>query len=77
MPAAGSASVHSAPESTWRNRILDELGDVANRAVKLNHFVRSDEFLALDRRDQELLERQLRLMNDYANTLAERLRMSR
>lgn len=62
---------------TWRNRVLEELGDLAERASKLNHFVRSTEFLALDWRDQELLERQLRLMNDYANTLAERLRMSR
>lgn len=62
--------------STWRNRVLDELGDLSERANKLNAFVRSEEFLALDWRDQELLERQLRLMNDYANVLAERLRMT-
>jgi hypothetical protein len=58
----------------WQNRVVEESDELVEKLNKLSNFIDSKEYDALPNREQDLLFKQHRLMREYADVLAERLR---
>jgi hypothetical protein len=60
-------------ESTFYDRLLIEAQELVTKADALNDFMRTQDFVDLDRENKDLLYRQSRLMNEYIQILGQRL----
>jgi hypothetical protein len=59
--------------STFYERILTEAQELAIKTNALNDFMRTQNFVDLDRQNKDLLYKQSRLMNEYLQVLGQRL----
>jgi hypothetical protein len=59
--------------STFYERILTEAQELATKTNALNDFMRTQNFVDLDRQNKDLLYKQSRLMNEYLQVLGQRL----
>lgn len=60
-------------ESTFKDRLLNEAQELATKTNALNDFMRTQQFVDLDRENKDLLYQQSRLMNEYLQVLGKRL----
>jgi len=60
-------------ENTFHGRLLIEAQELATKTNALNDFMRTQNFVLLDRENKDLLYRQSRLMNEYLQILGQRL----
>jgi hypothetical protein len=60
-------------QSTFHGRLLIEAQELATKTNALNDFMRTQNFVLLDRENKDLLYRQSRLMNEYLQILGQRL----
>lgn len=63
--------------STFIERMEEEKKALDEKMQKLNSFVLTESFLALDWQDKSLLGYQLHMMQGYSDALAERLNRSK
>jgi hypothetical protein len=56
-----------------QERVVAEEAQLVERLDKLEAFLHDDRFVKLADEDKELLERQVRLMREYADILKERI----
>lgn len=61
----------------WRERLVKELEELSGRIDKLDSFIKSENFLKLERADRALLEIQMGVMENYRRILLLRLANSR
>jgi hypothetical protein len=59
--------------STFYERLLMEAQELAVKTNALNDFMRTQNFIDLDRQNKDLLYKQSRLMNEYLQVLGQRL----
>ena len=59
--------------STFYERLLTEAQELAVKTNALNDFMRTQNFVDLDRQNKDLLYKQSRLMNEYLQVLGQRL----
>jgi hypothetical protein len=59
--------------STFYERLLTEAQELAVKTNALNDFMRTQNFIDLDRQNKDLLYKQSRLMNEYLQVLGQRL----
>lgn len=59
--------------STFYDRLLTEAQELAFKTNALNDFMRTQDFIDLDRQNKDLLYKQSRLMNEYLQVLGQRL----
>ena len=59
--------------STFYERLLTEARELAVKTNALNDFMRTQDFVDLDRQNKDLLYKQSRLMNEYLQVLGQRL----
>ncbi len=57
----------------FKDRLLLETQELADKLNKLNYFMSSELFLGLSRVEKDLLYEQSRLMNSYVQVLGKRL----
>lgn len=62
-------------ESTFKDRLLNEAQELATKTNSLNDFMRTQQFVDLDRENKDLLYQQSRLMNEYLQVLGKRLEL--
>ena len=55
----------------WQQRVVAEKSELDGRIARLESFLATDDFLALDQRD--LMSRQLGYMKAYSDTLRDRI----
>ncbi len=60
-------------ENSFYDRLLIEAQELATKTNALNDFMRTQEFVDLDRQNKDLLYKQSRLMNEYLQVLGQRL----
>jgi hypothetical protein len=60
-------------ENTFKERVLIETQDLAEKINKLNTFMATNMFAKLDREDKDLLYEQQRAMSVYLQILGKRL----
>jgi hypothetical protein len=60
-------------EKSFYERLLIESRELATKTNDLNDFMRTQEFVDLDRQNKDLLYKQSRLMNEYLQVLGQRL----
>lgn len=60
-------------ENSFYDRLLIEAQDLATKTNALNDFMRTQNFVDLDRKNKDLLYTQSRLMNKYLQVLGQRL----
>ena len=60
-------------EKSFYERVLIESRELATKKNDLNDFMRTQEFVDLDRQNKDLLYKQSRLMNEYLQVLGQRL----
>ena len=58
---------------TFYERLLTEARELAVKTNALNDFMRTQNFVDLDRQNKDLLYKQSRLMNEYLQVLGQRL----
>ena len=58
---------------SFYERLLNEAQELATKTNALNDFMRTQEFVDLDRQNKDLLYKQSRLMNEYLQVLGQRL----
>jgi hypothetical protein len=58
---------------TFYERLLSEARELAVKTNALNDFMRTQNFVDLDRQNKDLLYKQSRLMNEYLQVLGQRL----
>ena len=56
-------------------RLLTETQELATKASALNDFMRTQNFIDLDRENKDLLYKQSRLMNEYLQVLGQRIEL--
>lgn len=61
----------------WRERLVKELEELSGRIDKLDSFIKSENFLKLERADRALLEIQRGAMENYRKVILLRLANSR
>jgi hypothetical protein len=59
--------------SEFYERLLKEAQELAVKTNALNDFMRTQDFVDLDRQNKDLLYKQSRLMNEYLQVLGQRL----
>jgi hypothetical protein len=59
--------------SEFHERLLKEAQELAVKTNALNDFMRTHDFVDLDRQNKDLLYKQSRLMNEYLQILGQRL----
>jgi hypothetical protein len=57
----------------WQERVITEKQELDEKMAKLDAFRRSDEFIRLLREDQELLNDQHTVMEQYSDVLGRRI----
>ena len=62
-------------EETFYDRLLIEAQELATKTNALNDFMRTQDFVDLDRQSKDLLYNQSRLMNEYLQILGQRLEL--
>ena len=67
------AEPKTAKEETFLDRLLSEARDLATKLNALNDFMRTQNFINLDRQNKDLLYKQSRLMNEYLQILGQRI----
>ena len=60
-------------ENSFYDRLLIEAQELATKLNGLNDFMRTQNFVDLDRQNKDLLYTQSRLMNEYLQVLGKRL----
>lgn len=60
-------------ENSFYDRLLIEAQELATKTNALNDFMRTQNFVNLDRQNKDLLYIQSRLMNEYLQILGQRL----
>lgn len=60
-------------ENLFYERLLTEAQELATKTNALNDFMRTQKFIDLDRQNKDLLYKQSRLMNEYLQTLGQRI----
>ena len=60
-------------ENSFYDRLLIEAQELATKTNALNDFMRTQNFVDLDRENKDLLYIQSRLMNEYLQVLGQRL----
>ena len=60
-------------ENSFYDRLLIEAQELAIKTNALNDFMRTQNFVNLDRQNKDLLYTQSRLMNEYLQVLGQRL----
>ena len=60
-------------ENSFYDRLLIEAQELATKTNALNDFMRTQNFVHLDRQNKDLLYKQSRLMNEYLQILGQRL----
>ena len=60
-------------ENSFYDRLLIEAQELATKLNGLNDFMRTQNFVDLDRQNKDLLYKQSRLMNEYLQVLGQRL----
>ena len=60
-------------ENSFYDRLLIEAQELATKTNVLNDFMRTQDFVDLDRQNKDLLYKQSRLMNEYLQILGQRL----
>lgn len=60
-------------ENSFHDRLLIEAQELAIKTNSLNDFMRTQNFVDLDRQNKDLLYKQSRLMNEYLQVLGQRL----
>ena len=70
---AGGISNKSLEREFRLQRILDELSDLMVRMIKLQSFMKTDEFNSFDDKDKDIFKAQLDGMTDYRNSIISRL----
>ena len=60
-------------ENSFYDRLLIEAQELATKTNALNDFMRTQNFVNLDRQNKDLLYTQSRLMNKYLQILGQRL----
>jgi len=60
-------------ENSFYDRLLIEAQELAIKTNALNDFMRTQNFVNLDRQNKDLLYTQSRLMNEYLQILGQRL----
>ena len=63
------------PYGTFTDRMLFETRELATKANGLGDFMRTQNFVDLDREDKDLLYSQSRVMNEYLQILGKRLEL--
>ena len=58
---------------SFYDRLLIEAQELATKTNGLNDFMRTQDFIDLDRQNKDLLYTQSRLMNEYLQVLGQRL----
>lgn len=56
----------------WKERLIFEKADVDVKILRLKAFINSDTFKELNEVDRNLLEKQLKVMQDYSDVLYRR-----
>jgi hypothetical protein len=59
--------------SDFKTRLFDEKRQLTERIVKLDSFIKTDNFLTIDTIQQSLLRVQLQAMETYAECLGQRI----
>jgi hypothetical protein len=62
-------------ENTFFDRLLIEAQELATKTNALNDFMRTQNFVGLDRQNKDLLYKQSRLMNEYLQILGQRIEL--
>ena len=62
-------------ENNFYDRLLDESRELAKKTNALNDFMRTQNFINLDRDNKNLLYKQSRLMNEYLQVLGQRIEL--
>lgn len=57
-----------------QQRVIDEYHDLKDKSIKLGYFFNSPVFAKLDEAEQERLNRQWKVMQEYGGILAERIK---
>lgn len=60
-------------KNSFYDRLLIEAQELATKTNALNDFMRTQNFVDLDRQNKDLLYKQSRLMNEYLQILGQRL----
>lgn len=58
----------------YQRRVVEEKAELDSKIKKLDEFILTESFEELDMDEQDLLERQLSIMQDYSEILADRIR---
>ena len=58
---------------SFYDRLLAEAQELATKTNALNNFMRTQNFVDLDRQNKDLLYKQSRLMSEYLQVLGQRL----
>ncbi len=62
-------------ENAFFERLLVEAQELATKTNALNDFMRTQNFVDLDRQNKDLLYKQSRLMNEYLQVLGQRIEL--
>jgi len=62
-------------ENAFFDRLLVEAQELAVKTNALNDFMRTQNFVDLDRQNKDLLYKQSRLMNEYLQVLGQRIEL--
>jgi hypothetical protein len=62
-------------ENSFYDRLLIEARELATKTNALNDFMRTQNFIDLDRQNKDLLYKQSRIMNKYLQVLSQRLQI--
>ena len=62
-------------KDSFKERLLNEAQELALKTNKLNDFMRTQDFVDLDRENKDLLYSQSRVMNKYLQILGKRLEL--
>jgi hypothetical protein len=60
-------------QNSFYDRLLIEAQELSSKTNLLNDFMRTQEFVDLDRKNKDLLYSQSRFMNEYLQILGQRL----
>jgi len=59
--------------SDFKSRLITEQSELAEKIEKLSSFLGGNNFKSIDPKQQELLRKQLLVMNEYESILSERI----
>ena len=62
-------------DTSFYERLLTEAQELATKTNALNDFMRTQNFVDLDRQHKDLLYQQSRLMNEYLQVLGQRIEL--